>query len=188
MMPEMTAKERAKECMRFRYAACLSEELTKTIIDAEAAQRKPMDCGHPQACWRHTEGSREPCCQACKDVVDEKERCAKVADGLAGRYGAEIAAAIRKVSAEGEPRIYEATTYSGYTDAFEHGVAAERRRLLEESRAACGCNCHDPAMREVMKSLSEHENCGLCAAEIAKAADEDAEAVADAIRRVSPHV
>ncbi len=38
-MDEMTAKERAKECMRFRYAACLSEELTKTIIDAEAARQ-----------------------------------------------------------------------------------------------------------------------------------------------------
>lgn len=100
-MSEMTAEERVKvrvlaEGKAYVAEACVSSEhddwhvvhvtddedsakeakrsMGYAITDAESAQRKPMACGHPQACWRHKEGSREPYCQACKDVADENKR------------------------------------------------------------------------------------------------------------------
>lgn len=97
---------------------------------------------------------------------------------------------------------FDIIPFYSYEDTFdvrgtvEHGVemlartiafhnADVRRELLEESRKDCACNCHDPEMRAVMENLVEHRNCGLCAAQIAKDADEDSEAVAAAIRKAN---
>lgn len=43
---------------------------------------RPLDCGHPQVCWRRKEGRHAAYCSACKNVADaraeERKRCCEV--------------------------------------------------------------------------------------------------------------
>lgn len=150
-MPEMTPKERADACVgeitRTAPRVLMSTVIREYIEQAVSAQREPMPCGHPKACLKSSSDKAGTVfCAACTDVADELERCCKAiraaceccdGDGQHEWPDGETPScthcewpivAIRKVLTSGEPVIEEATTYSGYTDAFEHGVADERDR------------------------------------------------------------
>lgn len=84
MKPEERARKAVDLSLGRGNHPLLREKIVKEIQEAErdarAAERKPMECGHPQACFTLGEpGPDIPFCSVCKDVADagakELKRC-----------------------------------------------------------------------------------------------------------------